>query len=308
MTTATGAVIDYQYDTLRRLTRSKVALNGSAIYTTAYAFRDLDASRTTTQVQYRNVRSANGTMLEGKKYTYDALGNITRISQSTKPVLYPRRLRIRRAEPAHQGDLLRRQGLGRRQHHPHHLLYLRHRWEYPLRDGDCGRQNDHEGLYLRRPEWLDLLTAINGSAIQYDAGGNPTNWNNGKADLSLQWANGRRLTGTSSESATKSESLSYAYDADGVRTSKSYTVKTYNVIPDYVVTFVADGKTVKTMTVEQGYKLKDSDYPTVPAKTGYTGEWKSTRRRSAQMLPWSRSIQQRLRQGTRSHLRPTVWS
>ena len=123
-------------------------------------------------------------------------------------------------------------------------------------------------------EWLDLLTAINGSAIQYDAGGNPTNWNNGKADLSLQWANGRRLTGASSESARKSESLSYSYDADGIRTSKSYTVKTYNVIPDYVVTFVADGKTVKTMTVEQGYKLKDSDYPTVPAKTGYTGEWK----------------------------------
>ena len=85
LATATGAVIDYQYDTLRRLTRSEVALNGSAIYTTAYAFRDLDASRTTTQVQYRNVRSANGTMIEGKKYTYDALGNITRISQSTKP-------------------------------------------------------------------------------------------------------------------------------------------------------------------------------------------------------------------------------
>ena len=56
--------------------------------------------------------------------------------------------------------------------------------------------------------------------------------------------------------------------------ARGYTVKTYNVIPDYVVTFVADGKTVKTMTVEQGYKLKDSDYPTVPAKTGYTGEWK----------------------------------
>ena len=83
MTTATGAVIDYQYDTLRRLTRSEVALNGSAIYTTAYAFRDLDASRTTTQVQYRNVRNANGKVLEGKKYTYDAIGNITRISQST---------------------------------------------------------------------------------------------------------------------------------------------------------------------------------------------------------------------------------
>ena len=39
------------------------------------------------------------------------------------------------------------------------------------------------------------------------------------------------------------------------------------------MTFTADGATVKTMTVEDGYTLKDSDYPAVPTKTGYTGEW-----------------------------------
>ena len=44
-------------------------------------------------------------------------------------------------------------------------------------------------------------------------------------------------------------------------------------MPDYTVTFQADGTTVKTMTVEDGYTLKDSDYPAVPAKSGYTGEW-----------------------------------
>ena len=30
------------------------------------------------------------------------------------------------------------------------------------------------------------------------------------------------------------------------------------------MTFQADGTTVKTMTVEDGYVLKDSDYPAVP--------------------------------------------
>ena len=44
-------------------------------------------------------------------------------------------------------------------------------------------------------------------------------------------------------------------------------------MPDYTVTFQADGATVKTMTVEDGYVLQDADYPAVPAKTGYTGEW-----------------------------------
>ena len=51
------------------------------------------------------------------------------------------------------------------------------------------------------------------------------------------------------------------------------TVETFTQLPDYTVTFQADGATVKTMTVEDGYTLKDSDYPAVPTKTGYTGEW-----------------------------------
>ena len=71
----------------------------------------------------------------------------------------------------------------------------------------------------------------------------------------------------------KTETLEYSYDADGIRTSKTYTVETFTQVPDYTVTFTADGATVKTMTVEDGYTLKDSDYPAVPTKTGYTGEW-----------------------------------
>ena len=45
------------------------------------------------------------------------------------------------------------------------------------------------------------------------------------------------------------------------------------VVAKYTVTFKADNTVVKTMTVKDGYTLKDSDYPTVPAKSGYTGEW-----------------------------------
>ena len=268
MTTATGAVIDYQYDTLRRLTRSEVTLNGSTVYTTAYAFRDLDASRTTTQVQYRNVRSANGTMLEGKKYTYDALGNITRISQSTKPfytlVAY---------EYDAQNQLTKEtyyDGEGTAEGNITHTISYTYDTAGNILSvtETAGDKTTTKAYTYGDSEWLDLLTAINGSAIQYDAGGNPTNWSNGKADLSLQWANGRRLTGASSESARKSESLSYAYDADGVRTSKSYTV-----LPVYTVTFVADSQTVKTMSVKDGYVLQDRDYPTVPEKSGYAGSW-----------------------------------
>ncbi|MCH5323584.1 MAG: S8 family serine peptidase [Eubacterium sp.] len=49
----------------------------------------------------------------------------------------------------------------------------------------------------------------------------------------------------------------------------------YTEIPPVLhsVTFVADGETVATITVEDGYTLTDADYPAVPAKDGYTGEW-----------------------------------
>ena len=37
--------------------------------------------------------------------------------------------------------------------------------------------------------------------------------------------------------------------------------------------FRSDGFTVKTMQVYSGYKLKDSDYPSVPEKLRYEGTW-----------------------------------
>ncbi len=44
----------------------------------------------------------------------------------------------------------------------------------------------------------------------------------------------------------------------------------------HTVTFKADGKVLKTMTVRNGYILKDSDYPSIPVKKGYTGSWPKT--------------------------------
>ena len=44
----------------------------------------------------------------------------------------------------------------------------------------------------------------------------------------------------------------------------------------YTVTFKANGATLKTMTVADGYVLKTSDYPTIPKRAGYTGSWPKT--------------------------------
>ena len=90
----------------------------------------------------------------------------------------------------------------------------------------------------------------------------------------MEWQNGRQLSRAATErDSTTEDVLDFAYDANGIRTRKTVTRNTYRPVQTYKVTFVADGKTVKTMSVTEGYTLKDSDYPAVPEKAGYTGAW-----------------------------------
>ena len=229
MTTATGAVIDYQYDTLRRLTRSKVALNGSTVYTTAYAFRDLDASRTTTQVQYRNVRNANGEVLEGKKYTYDALGNITRISQSTKPfytlVAY---------EYDAQNQLTKEtyyNGKGTATKNIKLAYYYDYDTAGNILRVEKGTVNS-SGVLTKTVEqtysyndsdWNDLLTSVNVNGttynFTYDQSGNPERYftKNG-LEYVLDWKNGSQLAYSSC--FDEQWQAAYYYDANGIRRQK----------------------------------------------------------------------------------------
>ena len=65
-------------------------------------------------------------------------------------------------------------------------------------------------------DWADLLTAYDGHSLTYDAIGNPLTYYNGSS-YSMTWARGRRLASVSRGSS----SASYAYDMDGIRTSKT---------------------------------------------------------------------------------------
>ena len=132
----------------------------------------------------------------------------------------------------------------------------------------------HEYAY-EDGRWGDLLTSVDGIDLEYDGSGNPTLYANGTELLwSMEWQNGRQLSrATTERDSTTEDVLDFAYDANGIRTSKTVTRNTYRPVQTYKVTFVADGKTVKTMNVTEGYTLKDSDYPAVPEKAGYTGAW-----------------------------------
>ena len=269
MTTATGDSLSFGYDALKRLNRVTVKNGSSVILNTAYAYRDVSWNRGSAQVEFRNVRlgSDSGMLLEGKKYVYDDVGNLKEIRESTgdfnKLVEYAYDSQNQLTSEAYYKS-------GEAE------AYITYNYTYDTAGNllTVSQKKGNTTTLLQTytygdAQWHDLLTAVNGQAITYDASGNPLSY----GGWSFGWQNGRQLKTASKTSDGKTETLEYSYDADGIRTSKTYTVETFTQVPDYTVTFQADGATVKTMTVEDGYTLKDSDYPAVPAKSGYTGEW-----------------------------------
>ena len=269
MTAATGDSLEFGYDALKRLNRVTVKNGSSVILNTAYAYRDVSWNRGSAQVEFRNVRlgSDSGMLLEGKKYVYDDVGNLKEIRESTgkynKLVEYTYDSQNQLTSEAYYKS-------GEAE------AYITYNYTYDTAGNllTVSQKKGNTTMLLQTytygdAQWHDLLTAVNGQAITYDASGNPLSY----GGWSFGWQNGRQLKTASKTSDGKTETLEYAYDADGIRTSKTYTVETFTQVPDYTVTFQADGATVKTMTVEDGYTLKDSDYPAVPSKTGYTGEW-----------------------------------
>ena len=265
MTAATGDSLEFGYDALKRLNRVTVKNGSSVILNTAYAYRDVSWNRGSAQVEFRNVRlgSDSGMLLEGKKYVYDDVGNLKEIRESTGDF-------NKLVEYAYdsQNQLVKESYYNPGNEKPYDV------YDYSYDTAGNLLRVTKNGTVIQTytygdAQWHDLLTAVNGQAITYDASGNPLSY----GGWSFGRQNGRQLKTASKTSDGKTETLEYAYDADGIRTSKTYTVETFTQVPDYTVTFQADGATVKTMTVEDGYTLKDSDYPAVPSKTGYTGEW-----------------------------------
>ena len=74
--------------------------------------------------------------------------------------------------------------------------------------------------------WLDKLTAYDGEPIRYDDNGNPTLYSNGRNQWDFSWSNGRQLTAV----ACADYYASYTYDLNGIRNSKTVGTTTYNYI------------------------------------------------------------------------------
>ena len=220
MTTATGATIDFSYDTLKRLNKETVKSGSTTVMTTAYAYRTVSGNRSSAQVELRDVRNSAGTLLEGKKYTYDALGNITMISQSTGSN-YP----LVAYEYDAQNQLVKEtyyngNGTGSSN------VTATYTYTYDTAGNILSETKTANGSTSTKTytygnsQWNDLLTSVNGESISYDAAGNPTSYSRGNsAPYNMSWVNGRQLSYMFCYE--EQWQVAYTYDAEGNRTTKN---------------------------------------------------------------------------------------
>ena len=219
MTTGVGTTLTMGYDGLRRLT----SVTGGPV-SRQYTYRDIDSAKTTMQV----ASVTSGGQQYG--YTYDSMGKIATYSAPGKgTVTYTY---------DNQGQLLKAVG---------DTTYT---YTYDGA-GNILTANGHTYTY-GDANWKDLLTAFDGQSITYDSIGNPTSYYNG-IRWNFTWANGRSLA-TASDG---SNSLSFAYDASGLRTSKTVNGVTYRY-------YYAGGKLMRmtwgTNTIDFFYDANGTPY------------------------------------------------
>ncbi|MDD4476279.1 MAG: hypothetical protein PHV95_10955 [Eubacteriales bacterium] len=213
------ATKSYTYDKLERLLSTTLTHGATTVLTKNYTYMNgVDTSKTTTLVSSETINGDNFT------YQYDNNGNITAVFNSGYYIL------------GYQYD------------ENNQLTYEYNKYSnsiyryYYDKAGNIVRKEirNSSDVLLQTinysytdANWGDLLTSYNGTAITYDAIGNPLNYR-GK---SLTWE-GRKLSTLTSGSST----YSYKYDESGIRTQKTLTYS--GMIGDSRTYYVTDGSKI----------------------------------------------------------------
>ena len=197
----------FAYDSLKRLSSRY-----SWIYRQDYTYRTNGGNQTTQIASIDYAKRDGGTGFTEFKlgYAYDAAGNITKITGTTRSD----------QSASYTYDAQNQLTSETNQKGSYTYTYD----TYGNIRSVSGAES-HTYTY-GDSEWLDLLTAYDGKSITYDAIGNPNVWHNSTGDWNLSWANGRQLTTASNDN----HRVSYTYDLAGVRDSKTVDGVTYNYI------------------------------------------------------------------------------
>ena len=197
------------YDGYSRVTGKTVQNSGNTVLSTSYAYRDIDAEHTTTQVS--SLTSSFGGNTISHSYTYDANGNI--LSDGTTTYAY---------DSLNQLVWEYNTAAGKAWNYAYDLGgNILSKTEYDYADGQTSNPVTVSYTY-GDAAWRDLLTAYNGEAITYDGIGNPTIYRG----WGMSWQGGRQLASMQKDGTA----LSFSYNDAGLRTEKTVNGSTRRYI------------------------------------------------------------------------------
>ena len=199
--------VTYTYDGLNRQTKSSVELKTPLDMSYTYYDSNRGENFTTTKIKEETIAK------DTYKYEYDTNGNITDIYKKVNNDW--QRLYLYEYDEFNQ--LITSCD---------YINQKQYRYDYDeagnILTETVSRIGAHGQLYDSRvntygyddANWGDKLTSYNGETITYDEIGNPLSYRDG---MEMTWLNGRKLTTLQSGN----DSISYKYDSNGVRTSKT---------------------------------------------------------------------------------------
>ena len=197
------------YDGYSRVTGKTVQNSGNTVLSTSYAYRDIDAQYTTTQVSSLTNTFGGNTL--SHSYTYDANGNI--LSDGSTTYAY---------DSLNQLVWEYNTAAGKAWNYAYDLGgNILSKTEYDYADGQTSNPVTVSYTY-GDAAWRDLLTAYNGETITYDGIGNPTNYRG----WGMTWQGGRQLASMQKDGTT----LSFSYNDAGLRTEKTVNGSTRRYI------------------------------------------------------------------------------
>ena len=214
----TNSYKGWVYDELGRVayTDFRVAQAGAPIVKTTYTYAagvmpavigENKSNPTTSRVSGITLQSQHAGWSEAYTYTYDDAGNITGIAKDGSTIASYTYDAMNQLTAATQNGI------------SYNVSYDR---GGNILSKTASAGNSHTYAYSHAV-WKDLLTAVDGNAITYDEIGNPLTYYDG---TTFTWE-GRQM-----QSATVgSTAISYTYNSDGYRTSKTVNgVKTIYVL------------------------------------------------------------------------------
>ena len=218
--TPSSITIDYQYDDIQRASGRIYTIDGYSLFTNTVTLTYNDKNngkRLSSQVKEYSTQIGTNPATTFT-YTYDSNGNITQIVDNAG--------KITKYYYDDLGQLIREDNPYKNASYVYAYDNGGNRTSkktYTYTTGTLGTATSTQSYTYGDATWGDRLTAFNGTAITYDAIGNPLSYNNG-TQYSFTWADGRRLTSALRTLEDNTMRLfQFTYNDEGIRTSKSST-------------------------------------------------------------------------------------